>query len=288
MKGATVEIHAPAAWQQLLARRRRGTILVLGAADTGKTTFASWLATESARAGEAVAWLDGDMGQATLGPPTAMTVALLDGLGRPIPQRRASFFVGATSPRGHMLPTLVGVLRLREEALRMGAGMVVTDTTGFVDPFHGGVELKHWKVELLQPSLVVAFARSSELDPIVDPLRRDGRWPLVVLPVNAAVQRWSAEARAERRRELFRRYFENAQIHRLPEDLPRYGAAHAPARHGQLVALQDRAGFALGLGVMVADAGDPRVLTPVRELRAVRSLRLGSLTLDPETGQEGP
>jgi len=54
----------------------RGTIMVIGASDTGKSTLARYLFQELCRAGLRVAYLDGDVGQSTLGLPTTMTVAL--------------------------------------------------------------------------------------------------------------------------------------------------------------------------------------------------------------------
>jgi polynucleotide 5'-kinase involved in rRNA processing len=57
----------------------------------------------------------------------------------------------------------------------------------------------------------------------------------------------------------------------------------------RLVALEDLAGFTLGVGIVVAIDRPRRIvtlLTPLASLRNVVSLRLGELTLSPQTFQE--
>ena len=61
------DIHAP-----LLddLARRRGVVMLLGAPDTGKTTFARRLVATALAAGKTVAYVDADTDQKTCGPPT--------------------------------------------------------------------------------------------------------------------------------------------------------------------------------------------------------------------------
>src|SRR5512136_2194612 len=109
--------------------------MVIGASDTGKSTLVRYLFQELCRADLKVAYLDGDVGQSTLGLPTTMTAALSSG---PDDERfgphglQVTYFVGSTTPRGHMLPVVVGAYRLQQKALALGAEVVVVDTTGLV------------------------------------------------------------------------------------------------------------------------------------------------------------
>ena len=119
----------PPAWQRLDLASLQGTIMVLGGTDTGKSTFARYLFLELCRLGRRVAYLDGDVGQSTLGLPATMIAALCPPGGRPaFPPAgpRAVFFVGAVSPRGHMLPVVVGAHKL--QAFRVA--MKLPDVTG--------------------------------------------------------------------------------------------------------------------------------------------------------------
>jgi len=265
--------------------------MVLGDTDAGKTTFARYLFLELCRLGRRAAYLDGDVGQNTLGLPTTMTVALCDQDGMPdFPPAglRAIFFVGAVSPRGHMLPMVVGAHKLQTWAHCQGAEVIVMDTTGMIDPTVGGGALKQWKIELLQPTALFALARGAELEHILWPLRRRKDLRLHELPVARDVREKTREMRVAHRAERFRRYFANAgllyvQLNRLPV------VGLGGTAWGRLLAFQDEVGFVLGLG-MVQDL-DPghrtlSVRTPLSSLDGVASLRMGDLRLDPVSGQQ--
>lgn len=286
MSGGPVRI--PSAWEALEPERMTGTLLVIGASDRGKSTLVRWLVERLLQRPQKVGWLDGDIGQSTLGVPATMNLAVLERLPEDPPPPQETFFVGATSPRGHMLPTLVGLELLKEHAVKEGAAAVVVDTTGLVVGETGGGALKQWKIELLRPEVVIALQRDGELEHILAPLRRDRRFALHELPVAAGIAARSPEERAGRRRRLFRRYFEKSRPLRIGlEDVPVYGGEIC--RPGQLLALQDGRGLALALGTVAARGpGCLEVLTPLVELSAVASLRLGSVLLDPATGEEFP
>ena len=271
-------------WEHL-SRDLSGTVMIVGASDTGKSTLARFLYQALCRQGQRAAYLDADVGQSTLGLPTTLNLALAAGPGddRFPPQgSRAAFFVGATTPRGHMLPAVVGAHRLQQRALALGAEAVVVDTTGLVESDQGGRALKQWKVEMLEPGVVVGLQRRNELEPILWPLRRDGRVRSVELPVSPHVVQRSREERIARRCERLARYFEPAQprlleLRRLAVyDLERLAV-------GALLAFQDAEGLTLGLGaVQEADrlAGTATVRTPLRDLEAVASVRFGAARWD--------
>ena len=51
----------------------------------------------------------------------------------------AIYFVGSTSPKGHMLPMVIGAMKLVEQARAAGADLIVVDTTGFIHGTQGQV-----------------------------------------------------------------------------------------------------------------------------------------------------
>jgi len=278
----------PEAWSAIDLSILRGTLLVIGASDTGKSTFAGWLFDQLVQTGNKVAFLDGDVGQSNLGPPTTLTLALsaLD-----VPHDGPDvvrWFVGDVSPRGHMLPLVVGAGRLVQRASESGAETVVMDTTGLVDLAHGGVPLKHALVDQLQPTTLFAFQRTGELEPILAPLRRLPRPRVVELPVSDAVHQRDVGTRQVHRADAFRRYFERAGIMRLPlrGRAVFNGSVFAPRR---LLALQDADGFTLALGVIVTydEARDELdVRTPLTKPERVASIQLGAVGIDVATGRE--
>ncbi len=273
-------IIVPAIWSQVEVMTLDGVLLVIGAPDSGKSTFACWLFERLTQTGRRVAFLDGDVGQSTIGLPTTLTLKDLKGL--------VHWFVGDVSPRGRMLPLVVGSGRLARRALASGAETIVVDTTGLIDPVSGGVALKHALVDELQPTTLFALQRRDELAPILNPLRRLPRPRVVELPVSAAAQQRTVEARQAHRAAAFRRYFAGSGVLRLPLRGRAVFDGRTLAPH-RLLALQDAAGFALALGVI--EKFDPSrvelfIRTPLADATAVASLRLGVVGVDAETGRD--
>ncbi|MBC7223643.1 MAG: hypothetical protein H5T59_05110 [Anaerolineae bacterium] len=281
-------LHIPDPWKRLDPQSLGQRILLLGATDSGKSTFARYLFGQLQEAGLKPAYLDCDVGQSTLGVPTTLNLAVLAGPlrgaeeGAPFPpQPGASFFVGSISPRGHMLPVLVGCQRLLERAWELGAQTVVVDTTGLVDPAQGGLALKQWKVELLRPHTVIALAKGRELEPILWPLRLAPSPRVLELPVSPEARPRDRSERIARRQRLLDRYFQDATNLAFPLGrLPIYDLYRAAA--GRLVGLQDAQGFTIALGVVVnldRETGTLWLRTPLRDPSPVASLRVGACTL---------
>jgi polynucleotide 5'-hydroxyl-kinase GRC3/NOL9 len=281
-------------WSQLEVSALRGTVMVIGASDTGKSTVARYLFAELCRAGVRAAYQDGDVGQSTLGLPTTMSVQVATAAGDDrFPPRgpRATYFVGSTTPRGHMLPVVVGAFRLREQAVSLGAEAVVVDTTGLVDASEGGRALKQWKIELLAPALVIALQRGRELEPVLWPvrlLRAQGRPRLVEWRVSPHAAARSREARIEYRRARLAGYFRRARpVHLALNKMAVYDLERLAA--GALLAFQDEAGFSLGLGcVQEIDRRAWTVVahTPLPGLDGVKSVRFGLTRWDLGGGRE--
>lgn len=282
MMGEDGEIAAPSDWESL--EKLRGTVFLLGGTDSGKSTLARWLSARLAAGGERVGWIDGDVGQSSLGVPTTLNLALVDADREVVPALR--FFVGSTSPRGHMLPVVVGLHRLAEGARNMGCRHLVIDTDGLVDAGAGGGALKEWQMELLRPGTVIAVQGGEELAHLLSPLRRRCDLRLQVLSPSPHVRTRSAEERRSRRGELFRAYFANASSLRFPlHGLAVYGMEKVAL--GRLLSFQDRDGFSLALGILQGSRpGEFDILTPLQGRPPLAALRLGDLLLDPATGEE--
>lgn len=280
----------PPAWERLTFSSLSDVILIIGAPDTGKTTFARYLYRRLSAYHERVAFVDGDMGQATLGPPTTMTLAL----GKPgddtFPPKGPSFctFVGGVSPRGRMLPTVIGAHKLVQKARETGATAIIFDTTGLVDPAQGGGALKRAKVELLRPEVVVGIQHRSELEYLLLPLRRSQRTRVIDLRVAQAVRRRPVTVRQEHRATRLRLYFEGART--LEVAWRRLAVFPSSAfKLRQLLALEDSEGFTLALGIVTASdpaRGTIALYTPLSSLAEVDAIHLGDLALDPHTFRE--
>jgi polynucleotide 5'-hydroxyl-kinase GRC3/NOL9 len=205
-------------WEETLEQigKGPGTVLVLGASDTGKSTIARFLVKGLVEKGLRVGYVDADIGQSTLGPPATIGMALLRGredLKGEVPV--SLHFVGAISPQGYQLPHLVGLRRAVDEAGQGGAEIILVDTTGMVSG-EAAVELKYQKVLLLSPGYLLLLQRGRELEPLLRIFLKIGGFKLIKLGVSGRVKKKTREERVRYREESFRRFFQGSRVLGFP------------------------------------------------------------------------
>ncbi len=285
----------PSAWAALDVAQWRGPILVVGAPDTGKSTFARYLYEQLTKTSDRAALLDADVGQNHFRRPTTMTLALTDPeqpTAFPPTGATRTFFVGNNSPVRHMLELLTGLHAFLAwlDCRAPATDALVVDTDGLVDPRRGGVNLKGAQIEMLRPCTVVALRRGDELEPLLLPLHpwRDVR--VVELDVPDAVQRRSQRERRAYRAACYREIFEPAKKLALPY----HGVAVFPRRSFQkdrIAALEGAAGFTLALALVTgADQENVylRTMWPASRRDEVAALHLGDLTIEPGSWEDHP
>ncbi len=288
------DIVIPETWRVLDVAGWHGPILIFGASDSGKSTFARYLYGRLTAQHDKVVFIDADIGQSSFGLPATIAAGVSQGRGDsgfPPGRARRLCFVGSNTPIGTMLLVLTGLYRMKRFVLREKADVVLVDTSGLIDPLHGGTDLKWAKVELFRPCTVAALARERELEPLLSPLRHLPDVNLVELPVCDAVRPRTTEARRAYRAACYRAYFASAQ--RLP--LLYRQLAVFPGREfipGRLAALEGRDGFVLALALVesasdnIVRDGTVWLRTPWSGKRQVTALRLGNLHIDMETYQD--
>jgi polynucleotide 5'-hydroxyl-kinase GRC3/NOL9 len=264
-----------------------GVAVLLGGLDSGKSTLGRRIAAAAVEAGRTTAFLDADLGQKTVGPPTAVTLRMLrapedlepDSLSR----LDAMYFVGATSPQGQLLPLVVGTAKMLAHAREEGAELVVVDTSGLVSGVYGQI-LKYHKIELIQPDIVIGLQRGEELDPVMGIVQRFFPCEVVALPVEENVRSVSVEERATGREAAMESYF-SAPLQRWRVK-PTVFMPALPALFEQsqldriLVGLADGTGTYIGIGYLEHSPDEDvlRLMSPVPE--APKALKLGSVKLD--------
>lgn len=263
----------------------RGVVMVIGAANTGKTTMSRLLLSDALDAGRSVAFVDADVAASTVGAPACVGLrwvrsqADLDDLGRPDTMR----FVGSTQPQGVVLPHVVAAAKLIEEA-RQGADFIVLDTSSAVSGVVGQT-LTYHITELCDPTLIIAMQRGEELEPGIGMLRRFLGARIAKSEPPPGLEVVGPLEQRSRLIAAFRRAFEpdlqRWRVHTsvfaptLPEgfDLSRL--------EGMLVGVQNESGECLGLGALEHDDGVVRVATRYGD--QMRGLRLGSMRINLET-----
>jgi polynucleotide 5'-hydroxyl-kinase GRC3/NOL9 len=289
---ASSQPDVPVSWERLDLASIRGVVLVIGAPNTGKSTFARYLFNRLRAEGRKTAYLDGDPGQSELSPPTTMTATFHpEGVWDRKKQVEVwRFFIGSTSPRGHMLASLVGAARLCKVVFDKGAECLVYDTSGLVDPTKGGAALKEAKINLLKADYVFAIQSGEELEYLLRPLRRSQKTELVELSSSPAVRSRNQRERQQHRSRQYVRYFGEGNT--LWLYWPDY--AVFPAPHfalNRILALEDSHGLVIELGIVIEiDRQKHRVdlLTPGDPTDGLDSLRIGDVAVDPKTFQDQP
>ena len=288
------DFDLPEAWRQAadVVQTESGVTLILGDTNSGKTTLLKYLAERLSHQNQPVAVVDADIGQSTIGPPTTICGVVFKSLLHPIetmaPQEM--FFVGSTSPAGHLVQALVGVKKLVEWAVSMGAQSVLVDTSGMVRGDEASL-FKFYKIELLRPRCLLVLQQHGELESLISPFTERKSIQIYRLPVSPMARARNQEERKSYRVKKFRDYFKKASVklistHRLTflhqtsfdltgsgEGLPRY----------LLVGLNDADHRTLGLGIVEAFDSQSQeifIYTPIQDLTPLRSLTLGSLRVD--------
>ncbi len=275
---AVSNLIVPPEWESLAAQDMRGAVLLIGGTDSGKTSLASYLVQQWSGRLRTIALMDCDVGQGVLGLPATMTLRVFTGS----TYTDYCFFVGAISPRGHMLRILVGVHTLYKKALSLGAETVIVDSTGLVDPGQGGLALKSAKIDLLMPCHVITLARGAELNPILTSWRNH---PLVRITTLRASPHARMRSRAERvawRRERWEAYFRQA----VPLTFPLQSIAAInwllPTAQ-RICAFVDAEGLCRGIGRITYVARGSSTITaetPLRSLEGVVAIRFGAPRLE--------
>lgn len=212
-------METSAEWQPVIESivAEPGVVLVIGAVDTGKTTFCLQLANAGVRAGLVTAVVDSDVGQSEIGPPGTIGMAILQEpveLLRDLSPKRI-YFVGYTSPVNHQTEVVAGVKRMTEEALARGAQLVVVDTSGLVRGAIGR-NLKMSKVQALIPRHIAGIRKGNELDPLIAEYSKLDKIKVYSVPSSPLARRKPQDYRSRRRRAMFFEEFHKAERHIIP------------------------------------------------------------------------
>ena len=172
------------------AVREKRTVVLIGGLDTGKSTLSRELLRAAVGVGRPSAYIDADLGQKTIGPPATVGLKAIGAPEDLAPDALAGadelWFVGSTSPEGHLLQVVTGVANLFRRAKEAGADFVVVDSSGLVSGVYGQI-LKYHKVEMLRPDLVVGLQRGEELLPLLGVIQRFFDTEVVPLGVHPEV-----------------------------------------------------------------------------------------------------
>jgi polynucleotide 5'-kinase involved in rRNA processing len=267
-----------------------GVLMLIGASDTGKSTYARELAAAALSLHKRVAYIDVDVAVAMVAPPACTGVKYLDSIGdlESLHEADEIRFVGSTSPKHLVLQLVVATSRL-VEAARTKADIIIVDTSGVVSGVTGET-LKYHKLELCRPDVVIGLQRGGELEPLVGMLRRFFPAEIETTFAHPEVRPASPTDRAEQMRQSLKLALTGDTDRwrvRPTVFAPTLPAGLDPVRlQDMLVGVHDGDDRCLGLGVLDYDGDVLRVETAVGE--GMSGLRLGSLRIDRSTYRASP
>jgi polynucleotide 5'-hydroxyl-kinase GRC3/NOL9 len=201
-------------WEEICSEfAEKGKIaLLLGDVDTGKTTFIKNITNYLLSKGLKVCIIDADIGQSSIGPPSTIGFALVESklINMEDLPVKGLYFVGAISPVKHLLPCIIGLKQLLEQALSLSVDKIIIDTTGMVRD-NAGIALKQGKIELIKPDFILAFSRGKELEPVLSPFKYLFPCSIKRIKINSNAARKSPEFRALERKRKFLSYFNKSR-----------------------------------------------------------------------------
>ncbi|MGB9853726.1 MAG: Clp1/GlmU family protein [Candidatus Bathyarchaeales archaeon] len=213
--GSTIPPSWYKAYEELLAFQSKPvTALVLGATDSGKTSFCTYLVNKLLSEGRKIAILDGDLGQSDIGPPCTVAYAFVS---KPITdlfnlEVDNAFFVGVTSPSKAIDKVVEGLTLLKEEIFRSNPDFVVVNTDGWVEG-EDAVKYKVQLVEKINPDAIFCIQQDEKMTLLLNMLKN---FKNLVIDSPPTIKQRSREKRRSLRELGYIKYLKNARVKCIP------------------------------------------------------------------------
>jgi polynucleotide 5'-hydroxyl-kinase GRC3/NOL9 len=163
-----MEIHPEPEWEGLFMelKKHKGTAMLLGATDSGKSTLAKYLSKRLTGEEINVSVVDADVGQSSLGLPGTISMKVFSNE-KDIEQYtfEKMFFIGSTNP-AKKISLMVGGSKKMVDICREKSDIIFVDTTGLITG-ETGRALKIGKIRAIKPEQIIALQRNDELEHIL-------------------------------------------------------------------------------------------------------------------------
>jgi len=190
------------------------TAMVIGAVDSGKTGFCTFLINKLLNEGQKVAILDGDLGQSDIGPPCSVSYAFV---AKPLTdlfdlRAKNAFFVGFTSPSRAINKVVEGLASSKQKILGNNPDFVIVNTDGWVEG-EDAVKYKLQLAEKLNPDIILCIQQKDELASLLEALQKFRK---VSVDSPETIRPRSTEKRRSLRELGYVKYLRNAKVKTIP------------------------------------------------------------------------
>jgi polynucleotide 5'-hydroxyl-kinase GRC3/NOL9 len=282
---SSFEIIPEPSWGALFEAllQQKGTVLLIGATNSGKSTLTQYLLRRFTENNTPVAIVDADIGQSSLGLPGTITMKVLkktENAGAFHDEK--TFFIGSLNPAQKIPLMIEGTTYLLHQAKKQ-ADHILVDTTGLIHGAYGRA-LKMGKINTIKPETIVALERQKELEHILAMVH--DRTVYRMSTSRNAIER-SRDMRLRYRQKKFEEYFLESTMHEIfPENV----AFYYNGRHLCLKNPDFRAGTVIGLnhhrdtralGILLElNRTTVTFKSPIPSLRDINRVVFGDMTID--------
>lgn len=209
----------PLSWAQALEetlnlQRKPATLMVLGSADSGKTSLCTYIVNRALLQKRKTAILDGDLGQSDIGPPCTVAYTFVT---KPITdlfdlRAKNAVFIGTTSPNCATEKVIESLASLKKEILANNPDLIIVNSDGWTQ----GEEAVKYKVQLVEeisPDIIVYIQQKDELTPLMRSLER---FRGVVVDSPSLICLRNREIRKNLRELGYIKYLRNAKMQSFP------------------------------------------------------------------------
>lgn len=273
-------------WQQVVEKlfSEKGTGIIIGSTDSGKSTFARFLIRQLLHHNLSVCLVDSDIGQSSIGLPGTICMKRfrnLDDLKNPIYESMS--FIGIVNP-AKRIPEVIKATKRMSRICSKDSEVILIDTCGLVTG-EAGKTLKTGKIRELQPDHIIALQRSDELEPVLALVTQGN---IFRIKTSEAAKYRTLSMRTAYRKKKFEEYFSRSSISEflvsLNEVKCMYQNRHLFLKEGDfaqgtLIGL-NRNEDTLGLGILEDLSGTSMTfMAPLSSIREINMIIFGDLTM---------
>ena len=263
---------------------RKGTCLVLGSADTGKTSLVAAIA-KLATSNQIIGIVDADIGQSHIGPPATVGWVIVDQSQMDFSQLAIGgiSFVGDIAPTGHLLQLTAAIIQCVRQLSKL-AKVIIIDTPGFI---YGPAALALWWTmqRILQPELILAVERNDELSDILGGLQHhNSKLEQIKCPPQLPTK--SPQERRTYRQNQWNKYFRHSCLYNIKLSDVAVQISHNSSSENlvnRLIALNDGKGTDLSIGLITNWQRDNDIIevrSPQLDIQQIRCLVVGDITIN--------